>query len=158
MANWARTSSRRPASASWRRERLRGTGRGKNAFVNGLGLSGATKRVADHARSFVRLELQLAAAELKRKVAALGLGIALLATAAVFGLIALAFGLAAATAGIAVALPVWLALLIMFGGLFLIAGILGAVALVLLKKGSKPVPEQAIEEAQLTTEAIRNGQ
>jgi len=126
--------------------------------VNGLGLSGATKRVADHARSFVRLELQLAAAELKRKVAALGLGIALLATAAVFGLIALAFGLAAATAGIAVALPVWLALLIMFGGLFLIAGVLGAVGLVMLKKGSKPVPEQAIEEAQLTTEAIRNGQ
>jgi hypothetical protein len=126
--------------------------------VNGLGLSGATKRVADHARSFVRLELQLAAAELKRKVAALGVGIALLGTAAVFGLIALAFGLAAATAGIAVALPVWLALLIMFGGLFLIAGMLGTVGLVMLKRGSKPVPEQAIEEAQLTTEAIRNGQ
>jgi len=29
--------------------------------VDGLGLSGATKRVAEHARSFVRLELQLAA-------------------------------------------------------------------------------------------------
>jgi hypothetical protein len=125
--------------------------------VNGIGLSGATKRVADHARSFVRLELQLAAAELKRKVAALGIGIALTAAAAVFGLTAVAFGLAAATAGIAVALPVWLALLVMFGGLLLLSAILGGVGLVLLRKGAKPVPEQAIEEAQLTTEALRNG-
>jgi lipopolysaccharide export LptBFGC system permease protein LptF len=122
-----------------------------------MGLSGATKRVADHARSFVRLELRLAASELKRKAAALAVGIALAAAAALFGLVALAFGLAAATAGIATALPVWAALLIMFGGLFLVAAILGGVGVVLLKKGAKPVPEQAIAEAQLTTEALRNG-
>ena len=41
------------------------------------GLSGATKRVADHARSIVQLEIQLAATELKRKVAALAIGIGL---------------------------------------------------------------------------------
>jgi Putative Actinobacterial Holin-X, holin superfamily III len=125
--------------------------------MDGLGLSGATKRVADHARSFVRLEMQLAASELKRKLAAFGVGIALAATAAVLALTALMFGLAAATAAIAVALPVWLSLLIMFGGLFLLAGILGGASLAALKKGSKPVPEQAIAEAQLTTEALRNG-
>jgi hypothetical protein len=125
--------------------------------VDGLGLSGATKRVADHARSLVRLELQLAAAEVKKRLAALGLGIALMAAAAVFALTAVAFGLAAATAGIATALPVWLSLLVMFGGLLLLAMILGGVGAALLKKGAKPVPEQAIEEARLTTEAIRNG-
>jgi hypothetical protein len=124
--------------------------------VNGLGLSGATKRVADHARSFVRLELQLAATELKRRLAALAAGIALAASAALFGLIAVGFGLAAATAAIAIALPVWLALLIMFGGLLILAGILGGIGVVLLRK-AKPVPEQAIAEAQLTTEALRNG-
>jgi hypothetical protein len=126
--------------------------------MNGMGLSGATKRVADHARSFVRLELQLAATEMKKRVVALGLGIALAAGAAVLALAAVAFGLAAATAGIATALPVWAALLIMFGALLLLAGVLGGVGVVLLKKGAKPVPEQAIEEAKLTTEAIRNGQ
>ncbi|MGH2976870.1 MAG: phage holin family protein [Gaiellaceae bacterium] len=126
--------------------------------MEGLGLSGATKRVADHARSFVRLELQLAAAELKRRLAALGIGIALTAMAAVFALTALAFGLAAATAAIATTLSVWLSLLIMFGGLLLLAMILGGVGAALLKKGAKPLPEQAIEEAQLTTEALRNGQ
>lgn len=121
------------------------------------GLSGATKRVADHARSIVQLEIQLAATELKRKVAALAIGIGLGAGAVLFGLLAILFGLAAATAGIATALPVWLSLLIMFGGLFLLAGILGAVGAALMRKGSKPVPEQAIAEAQMTTEALRNG-
>jgi hypothetical protein len=125
--------------------------------VNGLGLSGATKRVADHARSFVQLEIQLAATELKRKAAALAVGIALAVGGALFGLLALLFGLAAATAGIATALPVWLSLLIMFGGLLLLAGMLGAIGAALLRKGSKPVPEQAIAEAQITTEALRNG-
>jgi Putative Actinobacterial Holin-X, holin superfamily III len=125
--------------------------------VNGLGLTGATRRVADHARSFVRLELQLAAAEMKRKLAALGLGIALTGVAAVLGLTALGFGLAAATAAIAIALPVWLSLLVMFGGLLLVAAILGGIGVALLRKGAKPMPEQAIEEAQLTTEALRNG-
>ena len=124
--------------------------------MDGLGLSGATKRVADHARSLVRLELQLAAAEVKKRLAALGLGIALMAAAAVFALTAVAFGLAAATAGIATALPVWLSLLVMFGALLLVAGILGGIGVVLLRK-AKPLPEQAIEEAQLTTEALRNG-
>jgi hypothetical protein len=125
--------------------------------VNGLGLSGATKRVAEHARSFVRLELQLAATEFKRKVVALGLGIALLAAAAVLALTAVGFGLAAATAGIATALPVWLSLLVMFGGLLLLTAIFGGIGAALLRKGSKPVPEQAIEEARLTSEALRNG-
>jgi Putative Actinobacterial Holin-X, holin superfamily III len=125
--------------------------------VNGFGLSGATKRVADHARSIVQLEIQLAATELKRKVAALAIGIGLAIGAAVLGLLALLFGLAAATAGIATALPVWLSLLVMFGGVLLLAGMLGAIGAALLRKGSKPVPEQAIAEAQLTTEALRNG-
>jgi ethanolamine utilization microcompartment shell protein EutS len=125
--------------------------------VNGLGLSGATKRVADHARSIVQLEIQLAATELKRKIGALAIGIGLGAGAALFGLLAILFGLAAATAGIATALPVWLSLLIMFGGLLVLAGMLGAVGAALLRKGSKPVPEQAIAEAQITTEALRNG-
>jgi Putative Actinobacterial Holin-X, holin superfamily III len=125
--------------------------------VNGLGLSGATKRVADHARSIVQLEIQLATAELKKKAAALGVGIGLTTGAAVFAFLALCFGLAAAAAGIATTLPVWASLLIVGGGLILIAAILAAIGITMLRKGSKPVPEQAVEEAQITAEALRNG-
>ncbi len=121
-----------------------------------MGLSDATKRVADHARSLVQLELRLAATEIKRKVIALGVGIGLTLGAAIFGLLALMFGLATAAA-IALVLPVWLALLVMFGGLLLFSGLLGAIGLGLLRKGAPPVPEHAIEEAKLTTEALRDG-
>lgn len=121
------------------------------------GLSGAAQRVADHARQFVRLEIQLATAELKRKAAALGVGAALLLGAALFGLLGLCFGLAAAAAGIATALDVWLALLIVAGGLMLLTLLLAAFGYLMLQKGTKPVPEQAVEEARLTTEALRNG-
>jgi Putative Actinobacterial Holin-X, holin superfamily III len=121
------------------------------------GLSGAARRVADHARSLVQLELELAFTEMKRKLVALTAGIGLVAGAAVLGLLALMFGVAAAAAGIATALPVWATLLVMFGGLLLLAGILGAAGAIVLSRGAPPVPRQAIEEARLTTEALRNG-
>jgi membrane protein implicated in regulation of membrane protease activity len=120
------------------------------------GLSGATKRVADHARSFVDLEIQLAIAELKKKAAALGAGLGLMAGAAVLAFLALWFGLAAAAAGLATTLPVWASLLIVFGALVLITAILAWIGYILLQKGAKPVPEQAFEEAELTAEALRD--
>lgn len=126
--------------------------------MEGLGLSGATRRVAEHARSFVELEVQLALAELKKKAQALGTGIGLLLGAAVFAFLALCFGLAAAAAGLSTTLPVWASLLIVCGALILLTAILALVGRVFLQKGSQPVPEQAVEEARLTTEALRNGQ
>lgn len=122
-----------------------------------MGLSGATKRVADHARSIVQLEVRLAVAEMKRKAIALGAGIGVTLTAALFGLFGLMFGLAAAAAALTLVLSVWLALLVLCGGLMLFAGLLAVIGLGLLRKGAKPVPEQAIEEAQLTREALQDG-
>jgi len=121
------------------------------------GLGGAAKLVADHARSLVRLELQLAVAELKKKVAAIGIGIALLAGAALFLLFALGFAFATIAAAIATTTSVWLALLIVTGGLFVLAAVLVAVGITLIRRGTPPVPEQALAEARLTAEAVRNG-
>jgi hypothetical protein len=126
--------------------------------VNGFGLSDATKRVADHARSFVELEVQLATAELKKKAQAVGVGIGLTAGAAILGFLALCFALAAEAAGLATTLPVWASLLIVCGQLVLIGAILGLVGVKMLQKGAQPIPEQALEEAQLATEALRNGE
>ena len=125
--------------------------------MEGLGLSGATKRVAEHAREFVRLEIELATAELKKKAAALGTGLGLMVGAAVLAFLALTFGLLAAAAGLATTLPVWASFLIVCGALILITAILVFVGYRLLQKGSKPMPEQAVEEARLTGEALRNG-
>ena len=67
----------------------------------------------------------------------------------------LAFVLATMTAALAIVLPVWAALLIMTGLVLGAVATLGLLGLAAVKKGSPPVPEQAIREAKLTTEAIR---
>jgi hypothetical protein len=120
-------------------------------------LGGAAKAVADRARSIVRLEIQLAITELKRKGAAIGIGIALLAAAAVLALFGLGFALATIAAAIATTVSTWLALLIVTGALFVLVGLLAVVGIAAIKKGSPPVPEQAINEAKLTAEAMKNG-
>jgi hypothetical protein len=121
------------------------------------GLGGAVKVVADKASSIVRLELALAAAELKKKFLALGVGIALLVGAALFGVFALAFGLATIAAALATVFSTWLALLIVTGSLFVLVGALAVLGISRISKGTPPVPEQAIAEAKLTTEALKNG-
>lgn len=121
------------------------------------GLGGAAKLVADKASAIVRLELALAAAELKQKLVKLGLGIGLVVGAALFLFFAVGFALATVAAALATFLSTWLALLIVAGGLVLAAAVLGGIGAKLLSKGSPPVPEQAIAEAKLTTEALKNG-
>jgi hypothetical protein len=120
------------------------------------GVGTAAKEVAERASALARLEMELAALELRRKVKKLGLGIGLGAGAALFALFALGFGLAAAAAAIATAVSTWVALLIVFGGLVLVALLLGLFALSAIRSASPPVPEQALEEARLTTETLRS--
>lgn len=121
------------------------------------GLGGAARLVADKASSIVRLELALAAAEVKKKLAALGFGIAMLAGAAIFIVFGLGFGLATIAAALATVFSTWLALLIVAGGLFVAAAVLAVLGIGRIKQGAPPIPEQAIAEAKLTTEALKNG-
>ena len=105
-------------------------------------LTRAAERVAEHARRFVQLELELATLELKRKIAELGVGVGLLVGAAVFGLFALGFALAAAAAGLATFLPTWLALLIVAVFLILLAAVLAAIGRARLQRGLRPCPSR----------------
>jgi uncharacterized membrane protein YqjE len=120
------------------------------------GLGSAAKQFAERASTLVRLELELASLELKRKFRSLATGIALGALAAVLLVFGLGFGLASAAAGIATATSVWLALLIVTVGLSLVVGLLGVFAMRAIKKATPPVPEQAIREAKLTQEALKH--
>jgi membrane protein len=122
------------------------------------GVSAAVKEVAEHASSVVRLEIELAALELRRKVVALGLGIGFAIGAAVLLLFMVGFAYAAAAAALALVVPTWAALLIVTGIILIKVGLLALLALNRIKKGTPPLPEQAIREAKLTTEALkRNG-
>ena len=122
----------------------------------GNGVGAAAKQVAEHASALARLELELAKLELTRKVASLAKGIALGLAAAVLSLFMLGFLLAAGAAGLDTFMPTWLALLIVGGALLLLVGLLGMLALGAIRKGTPPVPEQAIREAKLTQSALRS--
>jgi uncharacterized membrane protein YqjE len=118
-------------------------------------LGGAAKEVAEHASAIAKLEIELASLELKKKFAALGLGIGLLAGALLVVVYGVGFLFATITAGLATFLPFWLALLIVTVFLFAVAGLLAWLGLRKIDRGSPPIPEQAIDEAKLTSEALK---
>src|SRR4051812_19726054 len=120
------------------------------------GLGAAVKQVSEHASAIVRLELELAALELKRKVASLGIGIGLAVGAGVMLVFMVGFLYATIAAALALVMPWWAALLVVTGLLLLQVAVLGILALGRIKKGTPPLPEQAIREAKLTTEALKS--
>jgi Putative Actinobacterial Holin-X, holin superfamily III len=116
------------------------------------------KEVAEHASALARLEIELASLELKKKVAAIGVGLGLLAGAVAIGLYGIGFLFATITAGLATFLPVWLSLLIVTIVLLAAAALLGYLGARSVSRGTPPMPQQAIDEAKLTTQALkRNG-
>jgi len=120
------------------------------------GVGAAAKQVAEHASTLAKLELELAGLELKQKAGALGSGVGLGFGAAVVALYAVGFLFATVAAALAIVLDTWLALLIVTVGLILIAALLGLLARGLIKRGTPPVPELAIREAKLTSEALKS--
>ena len=122
----------------------------------GTGLGGLVKKIAEHARGFVTLEVELATLELKKKATALALGSGLGVGAAIFAVYGVGFLFATVAAALATFLSVWLALLVVTLGLFTVTAILGLLAVAQIKKGAPPMPEQAIREAKLTREALKS--
>ena len=118
------------------------------------GVGAAVKQVTDHAKTLISLELELAKLEVTRKLAAFGLGIALLLGAAIFGVMGLGFLFATVAAALATFLPTWLAILAVTLFLLLLAGVLALVGAKRLK--NPPVPQEAIREAKLTTAALKS--
>lgn len=121
------------------------------------GIGATAGRVAEHARRLVQLEIELAKSEVKRKAAAMGVGIGLGVGAALFVFLGVSLLVATCVAALALVLPVWAAILIVGVVALLIAGGLGFGAAIAIKKGAPPVPEQAIEEARMTSEALKSG-
>jgi hypothetical protein len=117
------------------------------------GLGAAAGRVAAHARRLVSLEVDLAKAEMRRKVGAVALGLGLAVGAALLALIGVGLLVAAAVVALALVLPTWAAVLVVAGAALVVAGGLAAGAAASMRS---PVPEQAIEEARLTREALRD--
>lgn len=122
---------------------------------NGQGVGDAAKDVAERVSTIVRLELELAALELKRKFTAIGIGVGLTAGAAVLSLFFIGFLFATIAAAFALVVPWWGALLIVAAIILALMALLVFLGVKSIQKGAPPVPEQAILEAKLTTEVLK---
>jgi uncharacterized membrane protein YqjE len=119
------------------------------------GIVGSARRIVAHGAALLRLERELAKAELERKAGTLGAGVFTVLAAALLAVFAIGFGLATLTAVLALVVDWWLALLIVFVFLVLVVVGLAFASRSLFRAGTPLKPEQAIEEAQRTAEALR---
>jgi uncharacterized membrane protein YqjE len=113
----------------------------------------AIQDVTEKAQLLVREEIELAKAEMTDKVTKLIKGAVFGIVAGVFAVFALIYLLNALSWGINdlldVSTALWAGFLITGGLILLLGAIAGFVAMRLVKKGSPPTPQLAIEEAQL---------
>ncbi|AEE47290.1 phage holin family protein [Cellulomonas fimi] len=113
--------------------------------------------LSEQTSRLVRAELDLAKAEITAKAQKLGIGAGLLAAAGVLALYVLATAITTAILGLSTVLAPWLAALIVTLVLLLVTAVLAFVGIRLVKRGSPPTPERAIENVQEDLEAVKAG-
>ena len=113
--------------------------------------------VTSKAQLLVREEIALAKAEVSVKVSRLAKGAVGFAVAGFFALMMLIFLLHMLSLGFAdwLSLKVWVGYAITTALLLLFTGLAALFGVRMMKKGSPPVPEMAIEEAQKTRAALK---
>ncbi len=121
-----------------------------------FGFVSQTRAVTRRVQNLALLNLELAKVEAKQKATSLGVAGGLAIAAAAFAFYGIGFAFATAAAGLSEAVPLWLALLIVTAAILLVAGILGFLAIRFARKAVPPKPEQAIEEAERTIEALQS--
>ena len=121
----------------------------------------AIQDVTEKAQLLVREEIELAKAEMTDKVTTLIKGAVFGIVAGIFAVFALIYLLNALSWGINdlldVSTALWAGFLITGALILLLGGIAGFIAMRLVKKGSPPTPQLAIEEAQLIKGTLSEG-
>lgn len=119
-------------------------------------LGQAVQDVAEKAQLVVREEIELAKAEMSLKLSKLIRGAVVGAIAGVFLLAALLFALHGAAWGLWTLIvaeetssSIWVGFVVLAVILVVLGAIAGLIALRLIKRGSPPTPNMAIEEAQM---------
>ncbi|WP_156758678.1 phage holin family protein [Actinokineospora pegani] len=123
--------------------------------AHGLSTGELVGRLSEQVSRLVRDELQLATVELKEKGKQAGVGAALGGSAGVLGWFGVAALVIAAIAGLALVVPAWAAALIVAGALFVLAAVLGLIAVKKVKHATPPIPEQAISSTRRDVEVVK---
>jgi hypothetical protein len=118
------------------------------------GFRAAIAAISLRVKNLVRLQAELARAEMQRKGRAFAAAIAMFVAAAVLGFFALALLVALLVAALAIVLPLWLAILIV---LVIVAAGAAGLAMIgarAIKRAGPPVPARAIAQAKRTQGAV----
>jgi uncharacterized membrane protein YqjE len=112
--------------------------------------------VSQKASLLVREEIELAKAEVTTKVSRIGKGVAAFGVAGFIALLGLIFIFHTLAWGISdwTGLKIWVGYGIVTVGLFVLAGLAAMIGVRMVKKGTPPTPEMAIEEAKKTRETL----
>jgi uncharacterized membrane protein YqjE len=120
-----------------------------------LAIVDRARQVRTRAISLLRLNIELAQLEMKRKARLFGIALVLGLVALVLALYGLGFAFAAIAAAIAEQLPLWASLLIVSGLLVVVALLFAAVAASVARKAGPVRPVETVKESQKTAEAVR---
>jgi hypothetical protein len=112
-------------------------------------------RLSEQLSTLVRDEAALAVIEVKTKAKAAGLGAGVLAGAGLFGFLGLCTFVACAVIALALVWPAWLAALVVGAALVVVSGGLGTFAILKLRKGVPPVPQETAANLRDDAEIIR---
>jgi Putative Actinobacterial Holin-X, holin superfamily III len=125
--------------------------------LRGVPVGELVERLSTQLSTLVRDEMELAAAELRRKGSQAGVGAGLSGAAAVVAWFGAGALVAAAILGLATVLPAWLSALIIGLLLLAVAAVLAVTGAGRIKQAVPPVPEQAISGAKADVETVKRG-
>lgn len=114
-------------------------------------------RLSEQTSRLVHAEIELAKAEMARKLKASAIGIGLFVGAGLLAFFGFAVLITTAILGLAEAVPAWLAALIIAVALLVITGVLAFLGMRSLKRGMPPTPERATENVKQDVTAIKEG-
>lgn len=118
-----------------------------------LRLGDIVKSITGDVKQLVRDEVQLAKSELVPAAKNAGIGAGMFGAAGYFAICALSVLYFAAAFGLATVLPTWLAFLIVGVVLLLVAGVLGLIGFVLVRRVK--APQRTIASAQATIAELK---
>ena len=114
-------------------------------------------RLTEQVSRLVRAELDLAKAEMIKKVKGLGIGAGLLVAAGVLALYALGTLIHAAVLGLSTVFAPWLAALVIGFVILAIVAVLALVGLRLIKAATPLKPQDTLKNVKDNVDAIKNG-
>jgi uncharacterized membrane protein YqjE len=112
-------------------------------------------RLTAEVQQLIRLEIQLAQAEVAEKVKSAGRALAYAAVAGVFAFFAVFGLLIAAIWGIGEFLPIWAAALIVTGVFLLLAGLVGLIAVKRAKRATPPYPGETLDTLRTMPDELK---